>query len=39
MVERDGKFNMVCYKLCGKVDGMEKLLVPKFDNLQKHSNR
>ncbi len=36
MVEHDGKFNMVCYKVCGKVDGMEKLLVPKFDSLPKH---
>jgi hypothetical protein len=39
MVEHNKKFNMVCYKVSGKVDGIQKLLIPKFDSLQKHSSR
>lgn len=39
MVEHNKKFNMVCYKVFGKVDGIQKLLIPKFDSLQKHSSR
>jgi hypothetical protein len=27
---------MVCCKICSEIDGREKLMVPKFDNLQKH---
>jgi hypothetical protein len=29
----DGKLNMVHYKICNKLDGREKLLIHKFDNL------
>jgi len=39
MVGCDGKLNMVHYKLCSELDGREKLLVIKFDNLQKHASR
>jgi hypothetical protein len=31
----DGKLNMVCCKIYNEIDGREKLLVPKFDGLQK----
>jgi hypothetical protein len=27
---------MVCCNICGEIDGREKLMVPKFDSLQKH---
>ncbi len=32
----NGKLNMVCCKICKEFDGREKLLVLKFDSLQKH---
>jgi len=32
----DGKLSMVCCKICSEIDGREKLMVPKFDNLEKH---
>jgi len=35
----DGKLNMICYKVCNEIDGREKLLVPKFNNLLKHVGR
>lgn len=33
------KLNMVRCKIYNEIDGREKLLVPKFDNLQKHGGR
>jgi hypothetical protein len=33
MVGCDGKLTMVHYKICSELDGREKLLVIKFDNL------
>ncbi len=36
MVGCDGKLNMVRCKICSELDEKEKLLVLKFDNLQKH---
>ncbi len=33
MVGCDGKLIMVHCKVCSKIEGREKLLVPKFDNL------
>jgi hypothetical protein len=30
------KLNVVHCKIYSEIDGREKLLVPKFDNLQKH---
>ncbi len=35
----DGKLNMIYYKVCNEIDGREKLLVPKFNNLLKHARR
>jgi hypothetical protein len=35
----DGKLSMIYYKVCNKIDGREKLLVPKFNNLSKHAGR
>ncbi len=35
----NGKLNMVCCKICNEIDGREKLLVLKFDNLEKHVRR
>ncbi len=32
----DGKHSMVCCKICNEIDEREKLMVPKFDGLQKH---
>jgi hypothetical protein len=32
-VECDGKLNMVHCKICNELNGREKLLVPKFENL------
>ncbi len=32
----NGKLNMVCCKICIEIDGKGKLLVLKFDNLEKH---
>lgn len=31
----DGKLMMVQCKVCSEIEGREKLLVPKFDSLQK----
>jgi hypothetical protein len=39
VVRCDGKLTMVCCKVCNEIEGQEKLLVPKFDSLQKHVNR
>jgi hypothetical protein len=36
VVERDRKLTMVHCKVCNKIEGQEKLLVPKFDSLQNH---
>ncbi len=30
---------MVWCKVCNEIEGKEKLLVPKFNNLQKHVGR
>ncbi len=35
----DGKLSMIYYKVCNKIDGKAKLLVPKFNNLLKHAGR
>jgi hypothetical protein len=35
----DGKLIMVCCKVYGEIEGHEKILVPKFDSLQKHVGR
>jgi hypothetical protein len=35
----DGKLTMVRCKVYGKIEGHEKILVPKFDSLQKHASR
>jgi hypothetical protein len=35
----NGKLNMVCCKICNEIDGREKLLALKFDNLEKHTRR
>jgi len=35
----NGKLNMVYYKVHGEIDGKGKLLVPKFESLQKHNVR
>jgi hypothetical protein len=35
----DGKLMMVQWKVCNEIRGQEKLLVPKFNNLQKHARR
>ncbi len=36
MVGCDGKLTIVHGKVCNEIEGWEKLLVPKFDSLQKH---
>ncbi len=36
VVECHRKLTMVHCKVCNKIEGHEKLLVPKFDSLQKH---
>jgi hypothetical protein len=33
MVSCDEQLNMVHYKACNEIDGREKLLILKFDNL------
>ncbi len=33
------KLNMGCCKICNEIDEREKLLVLKFDNLEKHTRR
>jgi hypothetical protein len=38
-VDPNGKVWQVCYKIYSIVEGKEKLLNPKLDNLQKHSNK
>ncbi len=35
----DVPLNMGHYKICNELDGKEKLLVNKFDSLQKHVSR
>lgn len=35
----DGKLSMICYKVCNEIDGREKMLVLKFNNLLKHVGR
>jgi hypothetical protein len=35
----DGKLNMVYYKVHGEINRKGKLLVPKFESLQKHNVR
>jgi hypothetical protein len=39
MVRCNGKLNMFCCKICNEINGREKLLVLKFDNLEKHAKR
>ncbi len=38
MVGCDGKLTTVRCKVYGKIEGHEKILVPKFDSLQKHAS-
>jgi hypothetical protein len=38
-VDVDGKVHQVKYKICSKIEGKEKLLTPKLDNLWKHGGR
>jgi hypothetical protein len=35
----DGELSMVRYKICYEINGREKLLVLRFDSLQKHARR
>jgi hypothetical protein len=35
----DGKLSMIYYKVCNEIDGREKLLVLRFNNLWKHVGR
>ncbi len=39
MVGCDRKLDMGHSQICTELDGKEKLLIPKFDNLQKHVGR
>ncbi len=39
MVDAHGKVHKVKCKVCTKIDGKEKLLAPKLDNLWKHNGR
>ncbi len=39
MLGADGKVNMVKCHVCSQIKDKEKLLVPKFDNFQKHVGR
>ncbi len=39
VVRCNGKLNMVHCKVYNEIDGREKLLIFKFDNLQKHVGR
>jgi hypothetical protein len=39
MVDVDEKVHQVKYKICSKIEGKEKLLAPKLDNLWKHGGR
>jgi hypothetical protein len=36
MLGLNGKVHHVKCKICSKIEGKEKLLAPKFDNLWKH---
>jgi hypothetical protein len=35
----NGKMNSVMCRVCSQIEGRKKLLVPKFDNLQKYVGR
>jgi hypothetical protein len=39
MLRANGKVNMVKCCVCSHIEGRKKLLVPKFDSLQKHVGR
>ncbi len=39
MLRANGKVNMVKCCVCLQIEGRKKLLVPKFDSLQKHARR
>jgi hypothetical protein len=39
MIGCDGKLTVVRYKVYGEIEGHEKILVPKFDSLQKYASR